>query len=428
MKSILIVDDITENLYFLEVLLKGNGFEVNSAHNGAEALQSARNFTPDLILTDILMPVMDGYTLCREWRADERLRQIPFIFFTATYIDKKDEELALSLGADRFVVKPQEPEALMAIIREVLADSRSGAAPVSTDSAGNEGKLLKKYNEALFRKLEKKMADLELANQQEKLASMRLQLLNDELEERVRLRTGELEAKVAELNAFTSVVSHDLHTPMRQMYSYSHILTGRLDGRLDADDMQILQRIVRISAAATEMLDELLELLRMGKAEVTLLEVNLSDMAADILNELSAAEPDRHHRFDVAPGLRVKADRQLMRIMLTNLLGNAWKYSANRQETLISLTAMQGDDGGTIFCIRDNGAGLDMQYSDKLFLPFQRLHHQDEFAGIGVGLAKADIIIRRHGGRIWAESEPDKGASFYFTIGRIKGSAGTEKV
>jgi signal transduction histidine kinase len=424
MKSILIVDDIADNLYFLEVLLKANGFEVRSAGNGAEALQSARDSPPDLILTDILMPVMDGFTLCREWRADEHLKQIPFIFFTATYVEKKDEELGLGLGADRFIIKPQEPETLVAIIREVL-DSRSSESQSSAGPIRSEEKLLRGYNEALFRKLVKKMGDLELAHQQEKQASMRLQRLNDELEERIRLRTNELEAKVAELDAFTFVVSHDLHAPMRQISSYSRILIERLDSKLEADEVQILQRIAMISASATEMVEALLELLRLGKADVSLNEVDLSDMTTDILNELSAAEPERRHLFDVAPGIRVRADRQLMRTMLTNLLENAWKYCAHRQETRISLTTMPGDDG-TIFCIRDNGAGFDMQYGDKLFMPFQRLHHHNEFDGLGVGLVKVNRIVRLHGGRIWAESEPDKGASFYFTIPTTKWSGESE--
>ena len=162
MQSILIVDDIAENLYFLEVVLKGNGFEVHSATNGVEALESARNTPPDLIVSDILMPVMDGYMLCKEWHNDERLKQIPFMFYTATFVEKKDEHLALSLGADRFIIKPQEPEILMEIIRDVLARSRSKTViPLS-----HEKELLTGYNDALFRKLEKKMADLELVNQE----------------------------------------------------------------------------------------------------------------------------------------------------------------------------------------------------------------------------------------------------------------------
>lgn len=163
MHSILIVDDNPQNLYFLEVLLKGNGFAVQVANNGAEALESARNSAPDLIISDILMPVMNGYTLCRECKADAHLKRIPFIFYTATFIDKSDERLALGMGAARFVVKPQEQDVLLAIIREVLA----GTATSAVGEPGiAEQEILKGYGEALFRKLEKKVAELERANQE----------------------------------------------------------------------------------------------------------------------------------------------------------------------------------------------------------------------------------------------------------------------
>jgi len=416
MENILLVDDNSQNLYFLEVLLKGNGFETRTALNGVEALASARANPPDLIIADILMPVMDGFALCREWRADERLRHIPFIFYTATFTEKKDEELAISLGGDRFLVKPQEPEVLMSVIRELLSASRTGAAGYPTGSFHSEAELLRGYNEALVRKLEKKMIDLEQAHQQEKLASMRLQRLNDELEERVQQRTRELEDKVAELNDFTSAVSHDLRAPMRQLRSYSQILLENLEGRLDDENTRILQKIDQKSAAAIEMVDTLLELSRLGNTEVVRQEVDLSGLALAIVNELSAAEPGRRHQFTVAAGLRVQADQQLVRIVLANLLDNAWKYCANRQETRISLTETVRDNA-VAFCISDNGAGFDMQHADRLFVPFQRLHSHAEFAGIGIGLATVSSIVRRHGGRIWAESEPDKGASFYFTLG-----------
>jgi len=159
-QSILIVDDNTQNIYFLEVMLKGYGFAVRTAENGALALASARLEPPDLVIADILMPVMDGFVLCREWRADQTLKSIPFIFYTATYTDKKDEQLALSLGADRFVIKPQEPEVLLTIIREVL----DSVTATPENSSRNESLLLEEYNEVLFRKLEKKVADLERAN------------------------------------------------------------------------------------------------------------------------------------------------------------------------------------------------------------------------------------------------------------------------
>ena len=174
MKKILVVDDNTENLYFLEILLKGNGFDVITARNGSEALESAFSTPPDLIITDILMPVMDGFTLCRKCKADERLKHIPFVFYTATFIEPKDEKFALSLGAARFILKPQEPETLINILKE-LFEEKYPAQPTSTEPLGEEMEFFRQHNEILFKKLEKKMSDLEIANQKLKAKEEALQ-------------------------------------------------------------------------------------------------------------------------------------------------------------------------------------------------------------------------------------------------------------
>jgi len=161
---VLIVDDDSNNRYMLETILKGYGFEVVSATNGREALDQARLAPPDLIVTDILMPVMDGYTLCREWKSDDQLKWIPLIFYTATYTESKDEKFALSLSADRFVEKPQEPDVLISIIREVLSENYE-ARQAPAKPLGEEMEFFRQHNKALFSKLEKKMVDLEVANQ-----------------------------------------------------------------------------------------------------------------------------------------------------------------------------------------------------------------------------------------------------------------------
>jgi len=168
-KKVLIVDDNQTNLYMLETLLKGYGMEVTSAENGREALEKARRNPPDLIVTDILMPVMDGYTLCRHWKSDNALKHIPLVFYTATYTEPKDEEFALSLGADRFVVKPQEPDQLMNMIKEVLEENYV-ARRVAARPLGEEMEFFRRHNEILFSKLEKKMLDLEIANQKLRLS------------------------------------------------------------------------------------------------------------------------------------------------------------------------------------------------------------------------------------------------------------------
>src|SRR5665647_587160 len=166
MRRVLVADDKHENLYLLQALLESHGYAVELAHDGAEALAMARLDPPDLVVSDILMPVMDGFTLCRNWKADESLRQIPFVFYTATYTDPKDERLALDLGADAFLIKPAEPEDFMATILGFLArdeDDLPAAVPKS-DTASSD--VIKQYSEALVRKLEDKMLDLERANQE----------------------------------------------------------------------------------------------------------------------------------------------------------------------------------------------------------------------------------------------------------------------
>ncbi|MEE9914169.1 MAG: response regulator [Deltaproteobacteria bacterium] len=169
MQKILIVDDKEENLYLLNALLQGHGYQTIPAHHGADALEKAGQNPPDMIIADILMPVMDGFALCRACKTDERLKSIPFIFYTATYTDERDRLFALSLGADRFVVKPEEPEVFLAVIRETFRSvkpSSIAAAPLPAEAAGEESVYLKQYNEVLIRKLEKKMEQLEQTNRE----------------------------------------------------------------------------------------------------------------------------------------------------------------------------------------------------------------------------------------------------------------------
>ena len=175
LKKVLICDDNNANLYLLKTLLKGYGLVVTTAENGRDALDKARFNPPDLLITDILMPVMDGYALCREWKADNTLNHIPLIFYTATYTEAKDEAFALSLGADRFIIKPQEPEVFINLIKEVL-EEHYATRQVATKPLGEEMEFFRQHNEILFHKLEKKMLDLETANQRLRIMEERYRL------------------------------------------------------------------------------------------------------------------------------------------------------------------------------------------------------------------------------------------------------------
>jgi PAS domain S-box-containing protein len=249
-----------------------------------------------------------------------------------------------------------------------------------------------------------------------RIAEMTLRNLNQELEARVKLRTAELEASNRELEAFSYSVSHDLRAPLRAIEGFATILEDELADRLDEEARGHILRIRKASQRMAQTIDDLLKLAQLARQQLHEETFDLSELAVQILDELRAADPDRKVAVDIAPGLIVTADRNLMQVVLENLLGNAWKFSAGRDETRISLSAETNRDG-QVFCITDNGAGFDMAFANKLFRPFHRLHGSSEFPGTGIGLANVHRIVMRHGGRIWATAKPNEGASFYFTLG-----------
>jgi CheY-like chemotaxis protein len=197
--KLLIVDDNEQNLYMLQVLLEGHGYQVVPARDGAEALELARRDPPDMAISDILMPVMDGFSLCREWKKDARLKTIPFVFYTATYTDPKDAEFALSLGAERFIIKPQEPDVFIEMVQEVIENGKTGRLVASHEPEEEETIFFREYNEVLIRKLEDKLVQLEETNRalegevtERKEAEEELKAHHDHLDELVRERTAEL--------------------------------------------------------------------------------------------------------------------------------------------------------------------------------------------------------------------------------------------
>jgi light-regulated signal transduction histidine kinase (bacteriophytochrome) len=240
-------------------------------------------------------------------------------------------------------------------------------------------------------------------------------VLNSELEERVRARTKQLEAANQELESFSYSVSHDLRSPLRHIEGFSTILVEDYADRFDGEGRQCLEQIRKSTLRMGELIDVLLKLSRVGRNELHLTSVDLSQVAREIAQELSSANPERRVVFEIKDEIRVYADRPLMRVVLENLLGNAWKYSSHREVSLIQFGNISSESGETVF-VRDNGSGFDMQYADKLFKPFQRLHSADQFEGIGIGLATVMRIINRHGGTIWSEAAPDQGATFYFSL------------
>ncbi|MBV1786668.1 PAS domain S-box protein [Marinobacterium sp. D7] len=239
--------------------------------------------------------------------------------------------------------------------------------------------------------------------------------LNAELEHRVRERTAELENANRELESFSYSVSHDLRAPLRSIDGFSQALLEDYGHQLDTTAKDYLDRVRNGAQRMGRLIDDMLNLSRVSRMELVRRPLNLSELATEILANLQSAEPQRQVRIDIDQDLLAYGDTRLLQVALENLLGNAWKYTAKQETSEIRFGQME-IDGQPSFFVSDNGAGFDMKYADRLFTPFQRLHDSREFPGTGVGLATVQRVIRRHGGHIWAESEPGKGSIFYFTL------------
>jgi signal transduction histidine kinase len=240
--------------------------------------------------------------------------------------------------------------------------------------------------------------------------------LNKELEQRVTDRTAQLEATNRELDAFAYSVSHDLRAPLRAIDGFSEALLDEYGDKLDEEGKTYLRYLQEGSHEMSDLIDGLLKLSRSTRGEMALERADLSAMAAIVKEELRKTEPERRVDVHIAPDVEAFADPRLLRVVMENLLGNAWKYTGRAAEACIEF-GVEEREGKTVYFVRDNGAGFDMTYADKLFLPFHRLHKTSEFQGIGIGLATVERIIRRHGGRIWAQAAAGEGATFYFTLG-----------
>ena len=285
-----------------------------------------------------------------------------------------------------------------------VADPREGMVPLKTVE------LLEKEGMQLGTAILRRQAEEEV------------QRLNAELEKRVVERTNQLEATNKELEAFSYSVSHDLRAPLRSIDGFSLALLEDYIDRLDETGKDYFRRIRSATQRMSELIDGLLILSRLTRAEMKRETVDLSGMTKHLSVELQNRQPDRPVEFVIAEGVTAQGDAVMLRVALQNLLGNAWKFTRKHPTARIEFGVMEGDGQEatdkrqTIFYVRDDGAGFDMAYSDKLFGAFQRLHANVDFPGIGIGLTTVRRIIHRHGGRIWAEGEVEKGATFFFTL------------
>ena len=228
-----------------------------------------------------------------------------------------------------------------------------------------------------------------------------------------------------ELESFAYSVSHDLRAPLRSISGFSEALEEDFASVLPGEAKTYLQRIKKASGRMGLLIDDLLKISRVSRQDMRREQINLSALAEDIVAQLREHAPDRHITCTIEPGMTVPGDENLLRILLANLIENAWKYTSRQNKAEIQFAREDEADPRSpadarsrpIFCVRDNGVGFDMAYADKLFGAFQRLHAEQDFPGTGIGLATVQRIVHRHNGRVWADSEPGNGARFYFTLG-----------
>jgi signal transduction histidine kinase len=378
--KVLNVDDRDENRYLLEAMLRGDGHAVVSVTNGVEALDRLSREKFDLIISDVLMPQMDGFQLCREVKRRKDTKDIPFIFYTATYTDRKDRELALSLGASRFIIKPTEPEQFVEVVREVLREHERGEAPPPRPPVESESEYLRVYNERLVQKLEHKV---------------------NQLQDAVRAR-----------DEFLSVASHELRTPITSLLLAVQSLRSGVYPDCPPEEMRLFEVAEEQCQRLARLIDQLLDVtrIRAGRLHLDLAPVDLVEVARDAMRrhvqELAASRSSLELRAD-APVVGLW-DRSRLDQAACNLLGNAIKFGGGNPIVM----GVEAAGKKARLWVADHGIGIAGERVETIFEPFERAVSVREYGGLGLGLYIVRRVVEAHGGTVRVESNGTRGSKF----------------
>ena len=456
--AILIAEDSPTQAEKLSHYLSARGHDVTVARNGKLALVAALERKPAVVITDVLMPEMDGYSLCRQIKSSPILNDVPVVLLTSLS-RPQDIVKGLECGADSFIRKPYEEKYLLSRvdyiltnrelrrterlqvgvqlefggqshfitaekqqILDLLISTYEGAIQINEELELKQLEL-QQANGALEARVGARTVELARANQrlkseleERKRAEEEVKRLNEDLEYRVVERTAQLAAANEELEAFSYSVSHDLRAPLRHMSGFAQRLMEEYSSQLESEAKRQLTRIQEGARKMARMIDDMLNLSRLDRHEMVLSTTSLGSVVENCVIDLKSESAGREIEWRIGSLPSFDCDPGLMRQVFANLLSNAVKYTRRRERAVIEIGQIDVNDQIAIY-VRDNGAGFDSRYAGKLFGAFQRLHRADEFEGTGVGLAIVRRIVRKHGGRVWADAEADKGATFYFTLG-----------
>lgn len=375
---LLILDDEATHVRALCDTLEAEGFSTTGFTEATRALAALREQSFDLVLTDLTMPGMDGIEFLQAAREIDT-NVVGIVMTGHGTIDSA--VAAMKAGALDYILKPFTLRMILPVLNRALT-----------------------------------VRTLRTENVQLRQAEETIRRMNANLERCVQERTRELIEANRELEAFSHSVSHDLRAPLRALDGFTAILADQYSDRLDERGRGYVQRVVDAVERMRNLIEDLLRLSHVTGTELNRRELDLSQLVRSILDELRAQDPERQVIVKIAEGVKATADHRLLRIALENILGNAWKFTRNTVQASIEF-GVEEQQCGTTYFIRDNGAGFNPDYGDRLFIPFRRLHSAAEFPGTGIGLSIVQRIIRRHGGRISARGAVGQGAAFYFSLG-----------
>ena len=411
MATILIVDDRERDRELLATLLKYARHRVIEACDGAEALRLARSEQPDLMISDVLLPTVDGYELVRQIRTDPTTARIPVIFCTAVFDEQEARALARECGVARIISKPIDPERFMGIVAEVLGDESpvdiSSCVPehfelkhkqLLIDTLMQQVDALRRTRDELEQRVEERTAELAKANADLRAYASQLELMNQELQE------------------FAFVASHDLQEPLRKVQAFGNRLQVNCGDSLDDEGRDNLMRMTKAANRMSSLLDALLIYSRITTKSSTPVPTDLTEVVRDAISDLDILIEKSEAHIELGELPTLEANPVHMRQIFQNLISNALKYRKNGERPTVKVYSEVVDDTCRIF-IEDNGIGFDEQYLDRIFKPFQRLHGRSSpYEGMGMGLAICRKIVERHGGSITARSTCGKGSIFIVTL------------